>query len=392
MILDESLTEPRTLQFGRRVREMKAAGREMISLGLGEPDFDTPEHVKEAAVEALRAGLTRYSEAAGLPELRELIARKLRSDNGIEAEPDEILITPGAKNALFLACCALLRPGDEAINFTPCYVSNHPILKLAEPQVVVHHVRLTPGEFRVDRDRVRSLVNERTKLIFISYPNNPTGKMLDRDDSEFIRGLAREHSLHLLSDEIYDLLPLTGKPHISPAASADIREQVVTVNGFSKAYAMTGWRIGYAHAPRPVLTLMTRIHEHLNTNTAAFVQKAAVAALTGPQGHLKEFIARLKRNAGRLEAFLAARPRLRSAPVEGGFFAFVDISATGLASDHFCTRLLEETGVVIIPGIAFGDDFDGWVRVSLAVSEEAFVTGLSRIGQFVERAGKEPGG
>lgn len=385
MIIDDAIGHPATFRFSAKAQELKAQGREIISLGLGEPDFDTPEHIKQAAAEALRAGFTRYSEGPGLPELREAVARKLQSDNGIRAEAEEILITPGAKNALFLACAALLRPGDEVINLTPCYVSNLPILKLAEPEVVVHEAPLMPPEFALDQDLILSLVNDRTKLLFINYPNNPTGRMLTEAEAEFIRELACRRGLYVLSDEVYERLTLTDRQPISPASFPELCERVVTVNGFSKAYAMTGWRIGYLHAPKEIFATALSIHQHLNTNTATFVQKAALAALTGPQHHLRDFLSRLKARVARWEDFLAQPPRLTGSRVEGGFFGFLDIASSGLSSDEFATGLLEETGVAVTPGVSFGADFDHWIRVSLATASDRLQEGLKRIAGYVSQ-------
>ncbi|MBI2843334.1 MAG: pyridoxal phosphate-dependent aminotransferase [Armatimonadetes bacterium] len=383
MIVEKTIQESKTLQFSLKAQEMKRMGREIISLGLGEPDFDTPEHIKRAAVEALNADLTRYSAAAGLPELRELVAQKLSLENGFDAEPDEIIITPGAKNALAIACMAVLQPGDEVINFTPCYVSNNPILELAEPRCVVHNVPLMGSDFRVDRNRIEDLVNERTRLILVNYPNNPTGTMIRGDDAEFIRGIVEEHNLFLLSDEVYERLILSDTPHISFAAFDDIRCKVITINGFSKAHSMTGWRIGYVHANRPLVSVMLKIHQHLNTNTAAFIQKAAVAALEGPQTHVLRFIEAIRERRDYYNRFISDHPGLSGSEIQGGFLGFINIKNSGLSSDDFCSRLLEEKGVAMIPGISFGADFDGWVRISLANNTELVAEGLRRTGEFI---------
>jgi aspartate aminotransferase len=221
MIIDPVITESKTLQFSLKAQELKNQGRDIISLGLGEPEYDTPEHVKRAAAEALADGMTRYSSAPGLPQLRQAVARKLQNDNSIPATADEVLITPGAKNALFLASAAVLRPGDEVINLTPCYVSNLPILKLSEPHVVVKQVPLSPHDFRINRERFLAALSERTRLLVTNYPNNPSGKLLDADDAEFLRNVVRDREMFWLSDEIYDRLLLTEKPHRSPASFAD---------------------------------------------------------------------------------------------------------------------------------------------------------------------------
>jgi len=383
MHIYSSLTRSKTLQFGLKAAELKKQGRSIISLGLGEPEFDTPDHIKQAAKDALDAGLTRYSAAPGLPELRNLIAEKLRSDNNIAAEPNRIVVTPGAKNALFIACAAVLRPGDEVINFNPCYVSNNPIIKLAEPAAVVHNLSLLPHTFDIDRDKTASLINKQTKLILINYPNNPTGKMLSAADAEFIRPLVRENDLYLLSDEIYERITFSDTPHISPASFEDIRDKVITVNGFSKAYSMTGWRIGYLHAAADVISVAVKIHQQMNTNTAAFIQKAAAAALTGPQDHINAFIKNLRQRKAAYDSMLAQNPNLSGSNPEGGFFAFLDISATHLTSDDFATQLLDETGVAIIPGVSFGPDFDSWCRISLVNHTPEVAEGLELISQFV---------
>ena len=385
MIIDKAVTSPATLQFSLKAQELKKRGREIISLGLGEPDFETPEHIKEAAIEALHMGFTRYSAAQGLLELRELVAKKLYIDNGIDASPDEIIITPGAKNALYLACAASLRPGDEVINFSPCCVSNIPVIKIAEPQAVIHDACLTGLSFSIDKQKVESLINSRTKLIMINYPNNPTGKMMTPDDVEFIVRLVRDNDLYLLSDEIYEKIIFSERKHISPAAFKDIGDKVITVNGFSKAYAMTGWRIGYVHANKELTATMLKLHQQLNTNTAAFIQKGAIAALTGPQTHIDEFIANLKVRKGLYNQLISESAHLKGSDPEGGFFGFIDISSTDLPSDEFCARLLEETGVAIIPGVSFGSKFDGFCRVSLVNKTELIAEAFAAIHDFVDR-------
>jgi len=384
MILDSAVVSSAILQFGLKVQELKKQGRRIISLGLGEPDFETPEHIKTAAIDALNMGLTRYSAAQGLPELRELIAEKLYRDNGIEASADEIVVTPGARNTLYLACAATLRPGDEVINFTPCYDGNISIIKIAEPQAIVHNVPLKGLDFVIDKQRIESLVNPKTKLIVINYPNNPTGRMLLDDEIEFIVRVVRDNELYLISDEIYEKITLSDKKHISPASFEDIREKIITVNGFSKAYAMTGWRIGYVHANKELTALMLKLNLQLNANTAAFIQKAAIAALTGSHTHLDEFIENLRARRKLYEELIASNVHLAGSYPEAGFFTFLDISSTGLSSDTFCTQLLEETGVAMLPGISNGPEFDTFCRISLANATEIISEGFEKLSDFVD--------
>lgn len=385
MILDSLVTANATSLFSLKAQELKKEGRRIISLGLREPDFETPPHIRKAAIDALNDGLTRYSVPQGLPELRELLAEKLSMDNGIDACADEITVTPGARNALYLACAAVLRPGDEVINLTPCYEGNPSIIRIAEPQATLHNVPLKGVDFAIDKQRIEALVNPKTKLVVINYPNNPTGRMLVDDEIEFIVKIVRDNKLYLLSDEIYEKITLTEKKHTSPAAFKDIQEKVITVNGFSKAYAMTGWRIGYVHANKELTAVMLKLNLQLNANTAAFIQKAAIAALTGSHTHLYEFIDNLKDRKEFYERLISENAHLTGSHPEAGFFAFLDISSTGFRSDAFCAQLLEETGVAILPGIANGSDFDAFCRVSLANATEIISEGLEKLGEYVNK-------
>lgn len=385
MRIDSAVTESQTLAWSAKIGELKAAGRPILSLGLGEPDFETPAHVVEAAYAAMRAGFTKYAAAAGLPELRAAIAEKLSRENGIPAKPEEIVVTPGAKNALYLAAAALLEPGDDAVNLSPCYVSNRPILKLAEPGCRIVDVPLRGPDFSLDREALEAAVGEKTKLLLINYPNNPTGRMLDASEAAFLVGLLQSRpNLRLISDEIYESLDLGGAARFSPASVAAIRERVVTVNGFSKAHAMTGWRIGYVHAAKPVVQRVLKIHQQLNTNTAAFIQKAALAALQGTQEHRRLFVERLRANKAVYESFLRSFPAVKGSTPEGGFFAFIDVSAAGLKSDAFCAALLGETGVAMLPGVSFGVEADDYCRISLAAPKADLERALELTGKFVE--------
>ncbi len=384
MIIDPCLQESRTLQFALMAQQLKKQGRDIISLGLGEPEYNTPGHIRQAAVDALAAGFTRYGAAAGLPELRVAVAEKLRSDNRIMALPEHVLIVPGAKNALFVACAAVLRPGDEVINLTPCYVSNQPIIKLAEPRATIRNVPLCADTFRIDRRAVEQVLGERTRLLLTNYPNNPSGKMLDADDAEFLCRIVKERRLVWISDEIYERLALDGHHHISPAAFEDIAENVITVNGFSKAYAMTGWRIGYSVAHPRWTSVMTIIHQQLNTNTAVFIQKAALAALEGSQAELNGYVRELENRARLFREFGDRAVGLAYAPLQGGLFGFLHIGASGLSSDEFSAQLLEATSVAVLPGISFGENFDAWVRISLCAPTARLTDGLARMGQFIQ--------
>ena len=389
MRIDPAVTESATLAWSAKIKELKAKGRPILSLGLGEPDYPTPPHVIAAAEKAMRDGYTRYSTAPGLDELRSAGARKLKAENGVDAKASEVLITPGAKNALFLAAAALLEPGDEAVVLSPGWVSDVPIMKLAEASAKVVDVPLKGPDYSFDKDLIGAALTKRSKVLLVNYPNNPTGRMLSKAEADALVSLMREHpGLHLISDEIYESLALGGLESFSPASVADLRDRIVTVNGFSKAHSMTGWRIGYAHAPAPVFAKMLKIHGQLNSHAAPFVQKAALAALEGTQEHRSAFLARLKANKAVYERFLSACPTVKGSRAEGGFFAFLDVSGAKLKSDAFAAELLEKTGVAVLPGLQFGAAFDQHCRISLATPAAEFEKALEKIGEFVTEKAK----
>ncbi len=384
--IDAAVAEPPTLAFGARIAARRKAGLPVLSLGLGEPDVETPAHVIEAAHRAMRDGYTKYSAAAGLPELREAVAAKLARDNGIKAEAGEVVVVPGAKNALYLAAAALLEPGDEAVLLTPGYVSNKPIVMLAEPSCRIVEVPLRAPDFALDRTALTAAIGPKTRLLIANFPHNPTGRMLDAADAAFLAGLLRDNSrLHLISDEIYEKLAFGDRPMVSPAALPGAADRVITVNGFSKAYAMTGWRVGYAHAAKPLAARILRVHQQLNTNVAAFTQKAALAALTGPQEHLSGLVARLRGCREAYAAFLARNPGLAGPVPDGGLFGFVRVGASGWTSDAFCSALVEESGVAVLPGASFGPEWDAWCRVTLCGEPAGFASALDALGALAAR-------
>lgn len=388
MQISESITSAKTLQLGLAAAELRKQGREIISLGLGEPEIDTPAHIREAAKLALDEGWTRYSAPGGLPELRDLVAQKLRTDNGIDAEAGRVVVTPGAKAALFMACAATLRPNDEVVLVAPYYVSMVPIVNIAEPTAKLRIVPLG-GAFGLDLEALDRTVGPTTRLLIINYPNNPTGRMLSRAEADGLVDLMRRRpDLLILSDEIYDSMTFGGVDPISPGAYAEIADRVITVNGFGKSFAMTGWRIGYVHAPAELSRMISALNMQINTNTAAFIQKAAVAALSGPQDHIESYNRLLAERKAIYDGIVEKSPVLSGSSPEGGYFAFLDISAAGLRSDDFAAALLRETGVALTPGVAFGDDYDGYCRLSLVNRTDLVRDGLTRIDAFVRgRAG-----
>lgn len=385
MQINAAINSAKTLQLSLAAAELRKQGREIISLGLGEPEIDTPVHIREAAKAAIDEGWTRYSAPGGLPELRDLVAQKLKTENGIEAEAGRVVVTPGAKAALFLACAAALRPNDEVVLLAPYYVSMPPIVYIAEPTARLTIVPLG-GTFDLDLDALDRAVGPQTRLLIINYPNNPTGRMLSQAEADGLADLMRRRpDLLLLSDEIYDSMTFGGVAPISPGAYADIADRVITVNGFGKAFAMTGWRIGYVHAPAALSGTISALNMQINTNTAAFIQRAAMAALTGPKDHITSYNGQLAERKAIYDRIVDASPVLAGSSPEGGYFAFLDVSAAGLGSDDFAAALLRETGVALTPGVAFGDDYDRYCRVSLVNKTELVTEGLNRIDAFVRK-------
>ncbi|MBE0568692.1 MAG: aminotransferase class I/II-fold pyridoxal phosphate-dependent enzyme [Deltaproteobacteria bacterium] len=374
-----------TLAFHQKVREHVKLGKEIFSLGLGEAEVPTPPHIVEAGMKALRDGMTRYSTPQGLPALRERIAYYLRTAHGMAGGAERVIVTPGAKNALFLACAALLEPGDEVVLLRPCYVSNAPILHIAAPGIRLREVDMAPRSFDLDREKLSRAVTDDTRLLFVNTPHNPTGRMLSTGDVLFLADLLRRHPrLHLLSDEVYESMVVGDAAHFSPASIPDIAERVVTVGGFSKTYFMTGWRIGYVHADKAVVSAMLAVHEHINTNTAAFIQQAAIAALDGSRECVVDYVRKLKERKAVYDRFMGGSPHLSGTAFEGGYFTFVDISASRMDCDAFAVALLAEKSVAMVPGLAFGANCRDYCRLSFVNDTGIFEEGLNRVREFME--------
>lgn len=386
MKLSPEIQDSLELRFSNLARTMNEKGSRIISLGLGEPGFPTPPEIVEAAADAMRAGFTRYSNPFGLSDLRDAVCRKLRKDNDIEATPSEVMITPGAKMALSLVLGALLEPGDEVINILPCYPSYLPQIRIAEPDAVIHNIDLRQDNFRLDLDRIGACLSAKTKAIILNFPHNPTGRMLNPEELDGLVQLFADHPCRIISDEIYERLNFSGTCHLSPGAVPALAERTITINGFSKAYSMTGWRIGYLVAKGPIMSTISKLQQHLNTNVAPFIQYAARVALTLDSEFLNRYNEQLEANARCIEKAVNSSPNLQLIRPEGGLFAFLDIRRLTATSDDFCCRLLEQHAVAATPGLFFGPNWDGFVRISLAIDHESFTEGVCRLTKFVEHA------
>ncbi|MDK2990557.1 MAG: aspartate aminotransferase [Methanoculleus sp.] len=358
-----------TIEISNAAKRMAQEGVDVISLSIGEPDFDTPAHIKDACIEALRRGETHYAPSAGIPALTGAIAGKISRENGFAAEQDEVIVTCGAKDAIYEAMEAVLNPGDEALILDPAWVSYEPCVRLAGAGV--RHHPLSAGTFQVD-DTLLEAVGPRTKMIVVNSPSNPSGAVLDGGSLQLIADICRDHDLFALSDEIYEKL-VYGKEHISLASLDGMAERTITVNGFSKAYAMTGWRIGYAVAPRPIIRQMEKVQQHTISHPTTFAMFGALAALQGSQ----DCVEAMRREFERRRDYLI--PALRdlgyaTAPADGAFYAYVKVDGDDMA---IARSWLRDAHVAVTPGTAFHSP--GWLRVSYATSMENLEEAVGRI-------------
>lgn len=362
-----------TIEISNAAKRMAAEGIDVISLSIGEPDFDTPQHIKDACIEAIQRGETHYAPSAGIPALTAAIAEKLTRENGIPAKPDEVLVTCGAKDAIYEAMEAVLNPGDEAIILDPAWVSYEPCVDLAG--AAARHHPLSMETFQVD-DSLLEAVGPRTKMIVVNSPSNPSGAVLDASSLRLIADICLDHDLYALSDEIYEKLIYGSKEHISLASLPGMAERTITINGFSKAYAMTGWRIGYAVAPRPIIRQMEKVQQHTISHPTTFAMFGAVAALKGPQ----DCVESMRREFERRRDFLV--PALHdlgyaTAPADGAFYAYVKVGGDDMA---VARSWLRDIHVAVTPGTAFGTP--GWLRLSYATSMQKLREAVERIGRI----------
>ena len=381
-----------TLAINAKAVSMRQAGLDVISFGVGEPDFDTPRHIRQAGVRAIEEGFTRYTAAGGIPELKDAIVEKFRSDNNLTYEREEVMVSCGGKHVLYNLAQAILNPGDEAIIPAPYWVSYPPIVVLAGARPVI----VETGEaedFKLSADALEESITPRTKFLVLNSPSNPTGSVYTQWELERLAEVILRHDISVVSDEIYEKLIFDGKPFYSIAqVSEELKGKVFVVNGVSKTYAMTGWRIGYVAGAREVIAGMTKIQSQSTSNPNSIAQKAAIAALTGPQdsvGHMVQaFDERRKYLVGRLNAI----PGIRCNMPVGAFYAFpnfghyfkTDTQGRDIkGSASLCEYLLTEARVALVPGIAFGaDDF---VRFSYATSLETIKEGVDRIEEALKR-------
>lgn len=361
------------------VSEMKDA----ISLGVGEPDFDTPWHIRDEGIYSLERGKTHYTSNAGLMELREEICRYLYRRQGLSYDPvKEVLITVGGSEAIDIGLRAMCNPGDEVLIPQPSYVSYEPCAVLAGAKPVIINLK-AENEFRLTAQELEDAITEKTKLLILPFPNNPTGAIMEKKDLEAIAEVILKHDIFVMSDEIYSELTYKDK-HVSIAELPGMQERTILINGFSKAYAMTGWRLGYACGPREIIQQMTKIHQFAIMCAPTTSQCAAVEALKNGDGDVEQM--RTAYNQRRRYLMNAFREMgLECFEPYGAFYVFPCIKEFGLTSDEFAERLLKEEKLAVVPGTAFGDCGEGFLRISYAYSLERLKEALSRMDRFIQR-------
>jgi aspartate aminotransferase len=371
-----------SFEYYGRASALEASGRRVIHFEVGEPDFETPGHVREAAKQALDRGYTHYSPTEGLPALREVLAEDARERRGIPADPSNVVITPGAKLAMFLAMQAVAGPGDEVICPDPGFPMYSSVARYVGATAVSIPIRQEAG-FRLDADELAALVTPRTRLVILNSPANPTGGALTRSDLERISQVAIDHDLFVMSDEIYARILYEGE-HVSLASLPGMAERTITVDGFSKTYAMTGWRVGYLILPPVLIPAFGRLMFNSVSNTATFCQMAAVEAVRGPQAAVDDMVAEFRARRDLVVSGLNAIQGIDCRMPQGAFYVFPKVAGTGLSGADLADRLLSEGGVSVLPGMAFGDCGRDHIRISYACSREVITEGIQRIREVVE--------
>ena len=367
-----------------RAKALERQGKNIIHLEIGEPDFDTPQNIKEAAVKALYAGYTHYVPAAGIPELREAIAEYISKTREIQVDPEEVVVTPGAKPIIFFTILACVNPGEEVLYPNPGFPIYESVIKFVGAKPVPIPLK-EENDFRIDHEYVKEKTTEKTKMIILNSPENPTGGVLTRDDLKLIADcIAERDDLIVLSDEIYSRIIYEGS-HESIASLPGMKEKTVILDGFSKTYAMTGWRLGYGVMRKDLAEKITQLMINSNSCTCAFIQMAGIEALKGPQDSVDRMVAEFRK---RREIIVEGLNRIKGVTCKkpkGAFYVFPNITGTGMRSKELSDYLLNEVGVAVLPGTSFGKYGEGYLRISFANSAENIKEALRRIEAALEK-------
>ncbi len=374
-----------TMAVSEKARQMNAAGKDVIGLGGGDPDFDTPDHIVAAAFAAIENGATHYPPSKGIPEMLTAIAAKMARDNDVEVDPSsQIIISPGAKWALHLALSAVTNPGDEILYLEPCWPSYPPMITLSGGTPVP--VSLAPADnYAISADAIRACVSDRSKALMVNSPNNPTGRVMTREEADAVVEVALEHDLYVLADEIYEHLIFDGRRNISLAALPDMAERTLTINGMSKAYAMTGWRMGWLAAPAQIIGLANKLSSQTISSAANFSMHASAAALNGPQDCVAEMCASYESRRDFMVEALNAIDGVHCRDIEGAFYLFPSFPGSERDSLDMAEFLIEEAEVAGTPGIAFGSTSGAHIRFSIARSMVDLERSVERLARVAPR-------
>ncbi len=359
-------------------QEMEKEGHRVIHLEIGRPDFDTPKHIKESAKDALDRGMVHYVSNYGILELREALTRKIRDFNKFEAKPNEILITVGASEAIFCSLVATLNPGDEILIPEPGWINYTYGPALVGAVSKPYIIEQSEGSgFSIDE--IESKITEKTKMILINSPGNPGGLVVDREDVEALADLVIKHDLLILSDEVYEALVYDGKEHYSFASLPELKDRTVTVNSFSKTYSMTGWRIGYVHAPEHIIPGIVKAHQYNCGTACSFGQAGALTALTSSQDCVAEMVKEFDRRRKLVVEGFNSIDGIRCTRPEGAFYAFPDVSELGITGSEACMQILEKAKIALVPGVAFGESMVNYMRLSYASSYDELKEAMERL-------------
>jgi aspartate aminotransferase len=375
-----NITPSATLAVDTKAKQLMKEGKNVLNFGAGEPDFNTPENIKEAAKRAVDNNITKYTPVGGIPELRGAISEKFKKINGISYNPSEVIVCSGGKHTLYNIAMSILNKGDEAILPVPYWVSFEEIIKLAEGKVIFCS---TDDRFKLTAKSVEERITKKTKMLILNSPSNPSGAIVEEKEVKEIAELAVKHNFYVVSDEVYEFFNYSRKNNVSIGSLNDqIKNLTITSNSVSKTYAMTGWRVGYCGANKDIINSMENLQGHSSGNVSNIAQMAALEALNGPQDMVKEMLGDFDDRRKFMYKRLNEIPGISCVEPEGAFYAFPDISGTGLSSMDFSSKLLDEALVAVVPGKAFGSD--NHVRLSYASSLETIEKGMTRIEEWIK--------
>lgn len=381
----KNITPSTTLAITSKAKKMKKEGKDVVILAAGEPDFPTPDRIKEFAIKAINNNFTNYTATAGIPELKDAICKKFLRDNGLTYAPSQVMVNCGGKHALYNCFQSLLNPGDEVLILVPYWNSYIEQVKLAGGKTI--EIPSKP-DMSLNIEGIKQSITEKTKVILINSPSNPSGYVISREEAEGLGEiLIKNKHIFLISDEVYEYFIYEGKHYTIAAMFPELKERTIIVNAVSKTYSMTGWRIGYAAGAEEIIASMTKLQDHMTSNPSSISQMAALEAINGSQEEVKIMVEEFRKRRAFLIENLNKLPLIKCSPPKGAFYAFVDISNTGIGSGEFANRLLDEHLVAVIPGNAFG--MDNYIRLSFAAAREALEKGIERLDNFLRKVSSE---